>query len=437
VVDAAGLREAISHALPTGALYSGLSSVGSAEIVRYGRTGVHRQRYWQLQTSPHTDDLPTTIAAVRGMLEESIQHAVPSDPSRLIATLSGGIDSSSVAALAAAELRRRHADRLRTFTVDFVEQGDFQPDVMRDTKDEPYARAVAEYIGSDQTVVQLEATDILDPVVRQGILRAKDVPTRIYDMDASQYLFIQRVAALGSKVAFTGGAGDQLFQGARWSTDKGLVESGTFPWLAMAQRFGAVNGFGTGLLNQDVLAALDFPTYYRDAYATAAAEVEYLPDEDHWQRQMRRVSYLVLTRGPIDSSVFAAAGLQLRSPINSHKLIQYAYNIPAAMHAHNGIEKSILRAAVADLLPEQVLHRRQSATPVSNHPDYAQRLQEEFKAILADPQAPVRALIDLQASTELVNQPVRLAKDRLARAAVELALQLNLWLDQYRVRLVL
>jgi len=439
VVDAGGLREAVSHALPTGALFSGFNSVGAAEIMRFSkRGGFTRQKYWQLATAPHTDDMQTTIANVRAMLRESVAAQVPSDPSGLVATLSGGIDSSSVAGLAAAELARRGTrTRLHTFTVDFADPGDFQPDVMRDTKDTPFAQAVADYIGSAHTVVPLAATDILDPVVRLGILRAKDIPTRIYDMDASQYLFIQHVAQSGGKVAFTGGAGDQLFQGARWSTDKGLVEADTFPWLAMAQRFGAVNGFGTGLLNQETLAALDFPTYYRDAYATAAAEVEYLPGEDDWQRNMRRVSYLVLTRGPIDASVFAAAGLQLRSPINYHKLIQYAYNIPAAMHSHGGIEKGILRAAVADLLPEQVLRRRQSATPVSNHPAYTQRLQQEMKSILGDSNAPVRSLIDVTAATELMNQPMRLAKDRLARAAVELTLQLNLWLDHYRVRLVL
>lgn len=436
VLDAAGLREAVSHALPPGPLFSGFATVNAAEVVRFGRSGAKRHRYWKLETRPHLDDVDTTIARVRAMLDESIREHIPSDPSQLIATLSGGIDSSSVAALAAAEMRRRGMGQLRTFTVDF-EQEEFQADVMRDTKDEPFARAVAERIDSIHTVVKLQATDILDPIVRIGMLRAKDWPTRIYDMDASQYLFIQHAAAQGCRVVLTGGAGDQLFQGARWSTDKGLINSGTFPWVALAQRFGATNGFGTGLFSPEVLATLDFPTYYRDAFAAASAEVEYLPGEDEEARQLRKIAYLVLTKGPLDSSTFAAAGLQLRAPINYYKLIEYAYNIPAAMHAHGEIEKGLLRAAVVDLLPEQVVRRKQSATPVSNHPAYAQRLQDELKAILSDAQAPVRALIDVAAATELTNQPVRLAKDRLARAAVELMLQLNLWLDHYRVRLVL
>jgi hypothetical protein len=60
-----------------------------------------------------------------------------------------------------------------------------------------------------------------------------------------------------------------------------------------------------------------------------------------------------------------------------------------------------------------------------------------MKVILGDPQAPVRSLIDITAANALVDQPMRLAKDRLARAAVELTLQLNMWLDQYHVRLVI
>ncbi|WBB81493.1 asparagine synthase (glutamine-hydrolyzing) [Micromonospora sp. WMMD882] len=440
VVDVTGLREAISHALPPGPLFKGLESVKAAEIARFGRGGWRKQTYWKLTTRPHEEDLAGTTATVRRMLEDSIRETLPADTSRLVATLSGGIDSSSVAALAAAELRRRGDDKLRTYTVDF-KSTDFEADVMRDTRDSPYAQDAADTIGSAHHLVELEPTDILHPIVRQGMLRAKDAPARIYDMETSQYLFIQHAAAQGGKVVLTGGAGDQLFQGARWSTDPGLVKADIFPWIALAQRFGATNGFGTALFNADTLAALDLPNYYRDEYARAKSEIEYLPGEDEWQRDMRRVSYLVLTRGPLDASVFAAAGLQTRAPINYYKLVEYAYNIPAAFQHHSGIEKSLLRAAVADLLPESVLTRRQSATPVSNHPRYLQRLTEEFRAVLADPNAPVRTLIDVRAATELVDalsgDTPRMAKDRLARAAVELALQLNLWLHHYRVRLAL
>ncbi|MEJ3750904.1 asparagine synthetase B [Actinomycetes bacterium KLBMP 9797] len=436
VVDVAGLRRVVSHALPPGPIFSGFAQVDAGEIAAFGRGGWRRRRYWQLTTRPHEDDVDTTVARIREMLEESVRGQLPADTTGVLATLSGGIDSSSVAALVAAELRRRGPDRLHAFTVDFAQE-EFQPDVMRDTKDEPYARAVAERIGAQHTVVPLVPTDILDPVVRLGILRAKDGPARIYDMEASQYLFIQHLATQGAKVVFTGGAGDQLFQGARWSTDRGLIESGTFPWVALALRHGAKHGFGTALFNADVLATLDLPTYYRDEYATRTAAVEYLDGEDDWARQLRKIAYLVLTCGPLDSATFAAAGLEMRAPINNHRLIEYAYNIPAALHAHGGIEKGLLRAAVADLLPDEVVRRKQSATPVSKHPAYARRLQDELKVMLAEPSAPVRPLLDVAAATELANQPMRLAKDRLARAATELMLGINLWLDHYRVRLTL
>ena len=81
------------------------------------------------------------------------------------------------------------------------------------------------------------------------------------------------------------------------------------------------------------------------------------------------------------------------------------------------------------------MRRKQSATPVSKDPGYARRLGAEFNAVLADPQAPIRSLIDIPAATELANHPDRLVQNRLDRADVELMLQLNLWLDQYRVRL--
>ncbi|MDW4905885.1 asparagine synthetase B [Streptomyces sp. ADMS] len=436
VVHANGLREVICHAVPTGPLFSGFTQVEPGEIAVFGRSGWRRRQYWKLETRPHTDDLPTTVARIRAMLDESARNSAPTDPAHAAVTLSGGVDSSTVTALIANELRRRDKGRLTAYTIDYAYDA-FRSDAMRTSKDAPYARMVAEHVDALHHVVQLEAADILDPVVRLAMLRAKDCPTRIYDMDAWQQLFLQRVAADGHKVVFTGLGADNAFLGATWCNDRGLVESGTFPWVALAQRHGARSGFGTGLVNQDLLAELDLSTYYADTYADSVAGVEQLPGADDWERKMRTVAYLVLTQFRGDSSIFSATGLQVRSPINTHELLQYTYNIPAAMHRHGDIEKGLLREAISDLLPQEVVRRPRSATPISHDPGYPVRLQEEFKAMLADPQAPARPLTDLAAATELVGQPDRLAKDRMARASVELILQLNLWLDHYRVRLAL
>ncbi len=431
-----GLREVIAHALPPGPLFNGFGQVESAEVARYGRAGWRRRAYWSLEPRPHTDNVHETVARVRELLVESVRLSVPDDATGLVSTLSGGIDSSSVAALVAAELRARGAGDLRTFTVDFAD-GEFQRDAVRETRDAPFAQAVSDHIGSRHSLVELDARRILDPDVRMGLMRAKDLPTRIYDMDASQYLFLQHVVAAGGRTAFTGGMGDQLFHGARWSTDPGLVDSGTFPWIALAQRHGAANGFGTRLLNEDLLRKLDLPAYYRDSYAESVAEVDFLPEDDERQRRIRRLSHLLLTRFRTDAGLFSSVGLQMRAPINSVELVEYAYNIPAAMQRHGDIEKGLLRAAVADMLPQAVVRRPQSATPVSKHPAYARRLQEHFTAILADPASPVLPLIDLQAAARLADSPDELLKNRLSRADVDTVLQLNLWLDHYRVRLAL
>ncbi|WP_216215938.1 asparagine synthetase B family protein [Amycolatopsis aidingensis] len=436
VVDLEGLREVVAHALPPGPLFSGFGEVEPAQIARFGRAGWDRRRYWTLRTEPHTDDLPTTIATIRSMLEESTRKTLPADPGALTVMLSGGIDSSSVAALTAAQLRRTGGGAPRTCTIDY-QDSEFRPDVMRSSEDAPFARMVAEHIGAEHSVVPLAATDTLSPTVRLGIMRALDGPTRIYDMDSAQHLFLQHVAAQGNKVILTGFGGDNAFLGANWSNDRELVDSGTFPWVALAQRHGAMNGFGTGLLSKELLGKLDLPAYYRDAYAEITGRVEHLPGADEWQRKMRTVSYLVLTLFRSDYAMFAAAGLQARSPISDPELLQYAYNIPAEMQAHRGIEKGLLRAAVADLLPPEVVDRPRSATPVSHDPGYPRRLHEEFVRVLADQEAPVRPLIDTEAADQIAREPAVAAGNRMTRADMELVLQLNLWLEEYRVRLAL
>ena len=63
-----------------------------------------------------------------------------------------------------------------------------------------------------------------------------------------------------------------------------------------------------------------------------------------------------------------ASGLEVRVPFCDHRLVQYVWNIPWEMKMYDGREKGILRRALKEILPEDILMRRKSPYPKTHNP---------------------------------------------------------------------
>ncbi|WP_231566340.1 asparagine synthetase B, partial [Serratia sp. Ag2] len=152
VLTTDSLREALGWTKTPGhGTWDGLKEVKPGTYVQFGRDGLREEAYWQLQARPHHDSLEKTIENVHALLADTVKRQMVSDVP-LCSLLSGGLDSSAIAAIAS---RQPNAERqLKTFAVDFEAHTDqFVPDVFRDESDAPYARKVAEKIGSKHTRV--------------------------------------------------------------------------------------------------------------------------------------------------------------------------------------------------------------------------------------------------------------------------------------------
>lgn len=435
VVDAEGLAELLGYiATPGHAVYRGVSEVppGAVVLVREGSTEV--RRYWTLTGREHTDDAATTVATVRGLLEESVTAQLVSDVP-LCTLLSGGLDSSAIAAIA----HRAGDGPLRTFAVDFEGHADrFKKDFWHQDPDAPYAAAVAEHVGTDHAPVVLRTEEMTDPLLAAVALTAQDLPRPIPDMDRSLLLLLRAVRE-SSTVALMGEIADELFGGYQSFRDPALLRAGNFPWVAMGFKV-APDGMSTGLLDRDLLKRVDVPGYTAARHAEAMAEVPIVSGESAEDRLMRAITYLHLTRWlPLllgrDDRLSMAVGLELRVPYCDHRLVEYAFGMPWSMKSMGGHEKGVLRAAVADLLPTSVLERRKSPFPVTQDPGYGEALRAQLDAVVADPVSPVRPLLDTARATALLRErrPVE-ATGWGERRNVEMVLQLDAWLRRYRVR---
>lgn len=158
--------------------------------------------YWSIDqiaisgtSNPLSGSIEEKKDEIKIQLENSIENCMISDVP-MGAFLSGGIDSSVVAAIAA----RHSKGPLNTFTIGFDNQ---------DFDEAPYARAVSKFLGADHHEQYIKSEDALDIVPKLCC---------IYDepfSDSSQIptLLLSRFARNDVTVALSGDGGDELFCG--------------------------------------------------------------------------------------------------------------------------------------------------------------------------------------------------------------------------------
>ncbi|GGU85757.1 asparagine synthase (glutamine-hydrolyzing) [Lentzea flava] len=431
-VDAGCLRELAGFTKAPGwSLWKNMYEVEPGTVVTVSRAGMRHHTYWRLETAPHTDDLATTIERVGELFGDAVRRQTVSDVPQC-ALLSGGLDSSAVTAIAAAELQAR-GESAHTFSVDFAgHEENFRPDELRETPDSPFVREVAAHVGSVHHDIVLSSAALVDPEVRRAVVAARDMPIGLGDIDTSMYLLFRAIRAEHT-VALSGEFADELFGGYAWFHHPAARDADTFPWLAFSN---AYTGDRTEMLRPELRKELDIESYVADEYRTAVATVDHLDTEDALERRMRRSSHLHLTRlvrALLDRKdrMSMAVGLEVRVPFADHRLIEYVYNTPWSMKAGDGMEKSLLRAAVAQALPRSVVERVKSPYPSTQDTRYAEALQQQAKEVLTEAGHPVFDVFDADWVVDAAGQDPTAMNGRV-RTGLERVLDMYHWIDLYR-----
>ncbi|WP_439377752.1 asparagine synthase (glutamine-hydrolyzing) [Amycolatopsis lexingtonensis] len=431
VVDLDGFRELAGFTKRPGwSLWKDMEEVQPGTIVTVSREGIKTRTYWKLDAKKHTDDQETTVARVRELMTDIVNRQLVADVPRCV-LLSGGLDSSAVTGLAAARLAEQ-GEQLRTFSVDFFGQEEnFKPDEMRDTADSPFVRDVAQLVNSAHEDVMLNPGDLTDPEVRRAVLRARDIPAGLGDMDTSLYLLFKAIRGQ-STVALSGESADEVFGGYRWFHDEKAVNADTFPWLAFRT---SMMDERASLYTPELVKSLDVESYVADQYASAVSAVEHLDGESEREARMRTICNLHLTRFVrmlLDRKDRAsmAVGLEVRVPFCDHRLVEYVYNTPWSLKTFDGREKSLLRHATKHVLPESVAQRVKSPYPSTQDPGYAAALQQQVKEVLAEPKHDVFGLVD-RAWAHRASEVDPATMDPAMRIGLDRVLDFYHWIEMY------
>lgn len=200
-LDRAGLMRFLWHGFVPGpgTLIEGVRLMPAGTTTRIGLDGTLREprRYWRIPSAAapsSADDEEASVRRVGEALEDAVRMRLVADVP-LGVFLSGGVDSSAVAALA-----QRAADApVTTFNIRF-EEGRYD--------ESPYARQVADALGTAHREVTLTEGDFTAHL--DDALRSIDQPT----FDAINTYFVSRaVKEAGLTVALAGTGGDELFGG--------------------------------------------------------------------------------------------------------------------------------------------------------------------------------------------------------------------------------
>jgi asparagine synthase (glutamine-hydrolysing) len=292
------------------------------------------------------------------------------------AFLSGGIDSSTVAALMQAQSSRP----VRTFTIGFRE---------RQYDESPHAEAVARHLGTEHTTMHVTGEDALAVV--------PELP-RIWDepfADSSQIptLLLSRLTRRHVTVSLSGDGADELFAGySRYLYADRLLRGQRLPSVVrrvLRRALMAVPARGYAMLGNivpfmrqvgdklhrivEVLGAQGPDDLYRRLnhyWSNPAALVvdgynpaQYMgPMSPFWPPIRRFQASDLRTYLPDDIMVKVdraamAVSLETRAPFLDHRVAEFAWSLPQSMLVRGGVGKQVLRQVLARYVPPGLFER--------------------------------------------------------------------------------
>lgn len=389
----------------------------------------HVEQYWDFPYQHEQENPARTedecIEELRSLLDESVRIRLESEVP-LGAFLSGGIDSSTIVGLMA-----RHATQpVKTFSIGFHE------DSYNELK---YARLAAQRFGTDhhEFIVTPDICEIVDDLVWHF-----DEP--FADSSAIPTYMVSKLAREHVTVALSGDGGDEVFAGyTRYALDRRrsgfanlprLVRQGMMQPLGRSLPHGA---WGRNYLHNVALDPLD--RYIEDVSVFTRLNKPSLYSAGFRQQlgaseaanRFRDYAARARSTDPLDPLLYLdsktylpgdiltkvdrmsmAVSLEARVPLLDHKLIEFVCTrIPASMKMKGLETKHILKRAVRDLVPTEILDRPKQGFGIPIDRWINEQLRERVRGTLTEPRTMQRGYLEPRYVKVLLDEHARGRRD--------------------------
>ncbi|TXG78777.1 MAG: asparagine synthase (glutamine-hydrolyzing) [Rhodocyclaceae bacterium] len=388
-LHAPGLVEALTYWAPVDpeTVFEGVHSLPPGHLLAIEADGRETlTRYWdwafpEIGSPPAFASVEQATDELRALLIDAVRLQLRADVP-VGAYLSGGLDSSGIVAM----IRGFTETPVRTFSVAF-EDAEFD--------ESEHQQAMVRHLGTDHTTLRCTRAQIADAFPRfvshaeAPVLRTAPVPLM---------LLSQRVREEGYKVVLTGEGADEVFGGYDifkeakvrrfWARQPGsrlrpkllgrlygYLENSPVSNPAFAESF-----FGQGLehIERPIFAhvprwttsqrALNFLSaelraeigernaldWYEQRLPAQIKQWAPLARDQYVEAKSLLAAYLLAAQG---DRVAAANSIEGRVPYLDHRVIEFGNRLPPSFKIRGLTEKYLLRRALADLLPVDIVTR--------------------------------------------------------------------------------
>lgn len=456
-LNTAALPDLLANHAPSGeeTLFAGIRRLPAGHTLTWTDGRVSITRYWDLQFADHAHEGRSEASLVDeygARFEEAVRMRLMADVP-LGVFLSGGIDSAAITAT----MSRLVQEPIRTFSVAFEE---------REANELAYARLVAERYRTEHHEVVVSPQAFWESLPR--LVWHEDEP--IAHPSSIALNFVSRLAAERVKVVLTGEGSDETLAGYNryrvtvFNTQLGRrYEALTVGAMRRAVRSGidALPGRATlrrALERTFLYLPSDLDTLYFDNFAvfSRARQHELLapdvrdalgaidPYAAHHAALARAGAGSLLNRLLyVDTATYLhellmkqdqmsmAASIESRVPFLDHPLVEFAASLPLRLKLRGTTTKYILRRAMRDALPPQVLDRKKMGFPVPVGPWLAGAWSHLVRDVVLSPRAAARGLFDMNVVSRMADAHLRGAQRHDQRLWVLLNLEVwqRLFLD--------
>ncbi len=398
----------------------------------YDENGLRTWKYWSLEDKEHTDDLKTTIEKVRFLVTDSIERQLVSDVP-VCTFLSGGLDSSIITSVADQYFHKK-GENLHTFSLDYKDndiyfkESKFQPN-----SDPSFINIMNNYLHAENHLVKLD-TDELASALYDAV-DARDLPG-MADVDSSLLLFCKEIKKQGT-VALSGECADEIFGGYPWYRDKTIREKEGFPWAQSTS-------YRYKFLKPEFAKQINPQEFIDSRYKATISLADTGKTKSALNKRMKEMMKLNLdwfmqTLLDRKDRMSMYNGLEVRVPFCDYRIAEYLYNVPWEYKDYNHYEKGLLRKAMEDYLPEEVLWRKKSPYPKTHNPSYLKKVSEMLTEIINDSASPLLQIVkknELQKLlTENLSQPWY-GQLMTTPQTIAYFVQFDYWLRKYKVRII-
>ncbi|MDR1589837.1 MAG: asparagine synthase (glutamine-hydrolyzing) [Oscillospiraceae bacterium] len=419
------------HTPGTG-VFRGIEELEGGMCAAFTESGLTKRRYWELRDRELDDTYGQAVEKTRALVVDAVTRQLVSDVP-VCTFLSGGLDSGIISSIADRHMRGG-GERLRTFSVGYSDNekyftaGKFQPN-----SDADYIGYMNDALEAEHFDVTLDNARLADALYEA--VDARDLPG-MADVDASLLLFCREVKNRAT-VALSGECADEIFGGYPWYTDREIRARSGFPWAQS-------NELRRSFLRPEFARALDVGEYTARRYRETVEGSHVLPSRGAEERRMREMvnlnfRWFMQTLLVRKDTMSMYSGLEVRVPFCDHRIAEYLYALPWEYKNRGGVEKGLLRDAVSELLPREILTRKKSPYPKTHNPEYLAIVSARLRAVLSEANAPLLTVVRREALEALLaggDGTPWYGQLMTTPQTIAYFLQINYWLTKYRVDII-